>query len=541
MKMMLLWDRFRSKAKSGTANAGTEDAFNSAGKLPLYPQLSDNLQHIGMLLGHSPDITIRRFEVGSSRSQVAVVYVNGISDMDMVNEFILHSLMIDAAKETMNGMASEKSMFDFIRTNALTVGEVKVVKDWNGVILSILSGESAIFIDGSTESLVCGTKGGEMRKVDEPSSQVVIRGPKDGFTESIATNVSLVRRRIKSSSLWLEAMKIGNVTQTDVAIMFIKGVAQDNIVQEIKKRLNGIDYDSILESGYIEELIQDKTKTIFPTIYNTERPDAVAGHLLDGRIAIFVDGTPFVLTAPMTFFGFFQATEDYYQRYEVATAIRLLRFASLLISLFVPAVFVSAITFHQEMIPSSLFISLAAQRESVPFPALIEATMMEVTFEILREAGIRLPRAVGQAVSIVGALVLGEAVVEAGIVSPAMIIVVAITGISSLATPQYSMASSIRLLRFAMIFAAGFLGFYGIVILTIIVLAHLCGLTSFGIPYMTPLAPFIPKDLKDTLFRLQIKSFSSRPRLISQNSSIMRVDEVSTPSPRQEQHERGSE
>lgn len=532
---MYPWNKLRSKW-SLDGKSGTEGVNSERGKLPLYPLLIDNLQHIRTQLGHSPDITIRQFEVGSLGTQVAVVYTNGMTDQKVVNEFILHSLLIDATKETFDRLAENKSIFDFIRTNAVTIGEVKTFSDWDGTILSILSGDTAIFINGWVEVIVCGTRGGEMRSVSEPSSQVVIRGPKDGFTESIGTNVALVRRRIKSSHLWLEALKIGSMTHTDVAIMYIKGVANDKIVQEVKERLIGIDMDSILESGYIEQMIEDKTYTVFPTIHNTERPDTVAGNLLEGRIAIFVDGSPFVLIAPVNFFMYFQSSEDYYQRFEVATAIRLLRFGAMLISLFVPSIYVASITYHQEMIPTQLLVSLMSQKESVPFPAFIEAIMMEVTFEILREAGIRMPRAIGQAVSIVGALVLGQAAVEAGIISSAMVIVVALTGISSFATPAYSMALSMRLLRFAMIMAAGYLGFYGIAIFSIIILAHMCGLRSFGIPYMSPLGPFILEDQKDTLFRFPLNVLWSRPHLVSQRNNI-RMGNASPPPSKMNQTE----
>jgi spore germination protein KA len=540
VKIMFPWNKFQSKETIDQKSGTQGDRSSNHGKLTIYPRLMDNLQHIRMQLGNSPDISIRQFELGNSRTQVAAVYTEGVIDKNMVNEFILHSLMIDTAKEEFDRMAADKSIFDFIRTNALTMGEIENVRDWDGAILSILSGDTVIFIDGWAEVMVCSTKGGEMRSITEPSAQVVIRGPKDGFNESIGTNVSLVRRRIKSPHLWLEAMKIGNMTQTDVAIMYIKGIANDKIVQEIKKRLKEINTDSILESGYIEQLIQDKTYTIFPTIYNTERPDSVAGNLLEGRIAIFVDGTPFVLIAPVTFFMYFQSAEDYYQRFEIATAIRLLRFGALLISLFVPSIFIASITFHQEMIPTSLLVSLMGQREAVPFPAFFEAIIMEVAFEILREAGIRMPRAIGQAVSIVGALVLGQAAVEAGIISAAMVIVVALTGISSFATPAYNMALSVRWLRFAMIISSGLLGFYGIAILSIIILAHMCGLRSFGIPYMSPLGPFNLEDQKDTFFRFPLEVFFSRPRLVSQ-SNITRMDEDSPTSPKNEQTGGGSQ
>ena len=274
----------------------------------------------------------------------------------------------------------------------MTIREVNVVTSWNELIMSVLSGDTVILINGWAQGISGSTRGGEFRAITEPSSQVVIRGPKDGFTESIGTNISLVRRRIKSPNLWLEHMKIGAVTQTDIGIMYIKGIVNDKLVEEVKDRLQAIEIDAILESGYIEQLIQDETFTPFPTMLNTERPDSVAGNLLEGRVAIFVDGTPFVLVAPTTFFLYFQSAEDYYQRFDIGLAIRLLRYLAFFISLLGPSIYIAAITFHQEMIPTPLLISLAAQRDGVPFPTFVEAVMMEITFEILREAGVRMPR-----------------------------------------------------------------------------------------------------------------------------------------------------
>lgn len=523
---------FRKKTDS-VKRSKHEETARDTGTSSLHRDLKDNLHRIRQEFGNSPDVIIREFEIGSYQVQVAAVYTDGLTDKKMVGDFVMRSLMIDTAEETFKNMVSDKNVFDFIKNNALTIGEVKVIKDWNGLILSILSGDTVILINEWAEAISGSTRGGESRAVTEPSSQVVIRGPKDGFTESIGTNVSLVRRRIKSPNLWLETINVGNVTQTNVAIMYIKGIVNDKLVQEVKQRLNHIEIDGILESGYIEELIQDQTFSPFPTVYNTERPDTVAGNLLEGRIAIFVDGTPFVLIAPTTFFMYFQSSEDYYQRYDIGIAIRLLRYATFLISLLGPSIFIAAITFHQEMIPTPLLISLAAQREGVPFPAIIEVLMMEVSFEILREAGVRMPRAIGQAVSIVGALVLGQAAVQAGIISAAMVIVVAITGIASFATPAFNMAISVRLLRFLIMIFAGAFGFYGIAISNIIIIAHLCSLRSFGIPYMAPLAPFIPEDQKDTVLRLPFWTFLTRPRLISQNK-LTRMERDLEPSPPKE-------
>lgn len=487
----------------------TENNEGKTQRIALCPELEDNLAKARELLGASPDLIIRRFELEAFGIAAAVVYLDGMADKSVINAFILRSL-VSGGGEDKETAAGGGRIIDVMQANMLPVGNVVPIYDMDAVILSVLSGDTVILLAGCREALCCSTKGGADRSIEEPASQIVIRGPKDGFNESIGTNVSLVRRRIKSQNLWLETMQIGEQTKTDVAIMYINGIVEDQVVQEVRKRLNSIEIDSILESGYIENLIEDKTATPFPTLLNTERPDTVAAHLLEGRVAIFVDGTPFVLIAPTTFFMFFQAAEDYYQRTDVSTAIRLLRYFAFIISMFGPSIYIAAITYHQEMIPTPLIISLAAQRESVPFPALVEALIMEVTFEILREAGIRMPRAIGQAVSIVGALVLGQASVEAGIVSSAMVIVVAITGISSFANPAFNMALSVRLLRFIMMFCAALLGFYGIVIFSMILIAHMCALRSFGVSYMAPITPFHPKDQKDTLIRASFAHFAKR-------------------------------
>ncbi|MDP4158068.1 MAG: spore germination protein, partial [Bacillota bacterium] len=292
----------------------------------------------------------------------------------------------------------------------------------------------------------------------------------------------------------------------------------DKVVKEVHHRLDKIDIGGVLESGYIEELIQDDTFTPFPTIFNSERPDVVAACLLEGRVAILVDGTPFVLVVPSLFIQNFQVPEDYYQRADISSLLRLLRVICFLIALLGPSFYIAVTTYHQEMLPTSLLISLAAQREGVPFPAFVEAVMMEVAFEILREAGIRMPRAVGQAVSIVGALVLGQAAVEAGIVSASMVIVVSLTAIANFVFPAYNMAISIRMLRFGMMLLAASFGLYGITVGILALLLHLNSLRSFGIPYMAPMSPLIPDDLKDTVIRFPQWALFSRPRLISQKN-----------------------
>jgi spore germination protein KA len=288
----------------------------------------------------------------------------------------------------------------------------------------------------------------------------------------------------------------------------------------VRRRLDRIQIDGILESGYIEEFIQDRTYTPFPTVYNSERPDVIAAGLLEGKVAILVDGTPFVLMVPALFIHFFQSPEDYAQRFDISTLIRLLRYVSFFITLFAPSLYIAVTTFHQEMLPTNLLINLAAQREGVPFPAFIEALLMEITYEILREAGIRMPRTVGQAVSIVGTLVIGQAAVQAGIISAVMVIIVSITAISSYVMPSGSMSISVRMLRFPFMGLAASLGIFGIFAGVFGLLFHLCKLRSFGVPYMTPLAPFITQDQKDTLFRYPWPRMKTRPTLIGDKNKI---------------------
>jgi spore germination protein KA len=515
--------RKRRRKKKGKDQRG-QISHNESG--PLFHDLKKNLDKIREELGHSTDLIVREFESDGERNiRFAAVYIDGLVDNNMVGDFIMKSLMLESRDDR-----QAVSPFDRVQENGLAVGEVKITRDWNGLILSILCGETVILMDGWDEAISCGTKGGETRPIDEPTSQVVIRGPRDSFTESIRTNTALVRRRIKSPNLWLETMRIGEVTQTDVSLMYIKGIVDEKLVREVKNRLERIQIDSILESGYIEEMIRDSALSPFPTLYMTERPDVIAGNLLEGRVAILVDGTPFALVVPALLNQFFQTTEDYYQNYWISGFLRFVRYGAFLLSLLTPSLYIAATTFHPAMIPTTFLITLVAQREGIPFPAFVEALIMELMFEILREAGIRLPRPVGQAVSIVGAIVLGDAAVRAGMVSPAMVIVVAITAIASFSAPSYNLAITARLLRFLFMLAAASFGLFGIALLLIVVLAHLSSLRSFGVPYLSPLAPFIFSDQKDTLFRFPWWSLVTRPRLISQKN-MTRMEKDLRPSP----------
>ncbi|HEX3012437.1 MAG TPA: spore germination protein, partial [Syntrophomonadaceae bacterium] len=397
------------------------------------------------------------------------------------------------------------------------------------IIDELITGNTVFFMDGIDSALIIGSGGWKDRSVSEPSTESVVRGPRDGFTETIDTNTALIRRRIKSPDLRIDEFKIGIKTKTAVLVVYINGIARQDIVNEVKSRLQKIRIDGVLESGYIEELIEDASFSLFPQIEHSERPDKVSAALLEGRIAVMVDNTPFVLIVPTVFLQFIQSPEDYYERFPVASLTRFVRATAFFISIILPALYIALTSFHQEMIPTPLALSIAASREGVPFPSIGEAFLMEATFEILREAGLRLPKQAGQAVSIVGGLVIGQAAVQAGIVSQAMVIVVALTGISSFAIPAYNAAAAGRLIRFPLMLLAAFLGLPGILAGLTIILIHLSGLRSFGVNFLDPFTSPDEDQFKDTLVRTPWGNMFHLPGNIARKNAP-RVGNGPTPS-----------
>ena len=356
------------------------------------------------------------------------------------------------------------------------------------------------------------------RSIMEPNTEMVIRGPRESFIEHIATNLGLLRQKLQTEKLKTIPYFLGEYTRTKVVIAYLEDICELSLIEEVKLRLSRIKIDSILESGYIEEWIEDNPFSPFPQMQNTERPDVVAALLLEGRVAIFVDGTPFVLLAPINLFGALASPEDYYERYLIATMVRWLRFIFAVVSLTLPSLYVAITTFHPDFLPIPLLISIAAARENTPLPAAVEAFFMEITFEALREAGVRLPKAIGQAVSIVGALVIGQAAVQAGIISAPMVIIVSITGIASFTIPRFNFAIALRMLRFPIILLSGALGIFGLILGILAILIHLCGLRSFGVPYLMPIAPFHFSGMKDTFVRAPRWAMMRRPEQTSKKN-----------------------
>lgn len=489
-----------------------EENAREPSRTKLSRELRKNLDALSGILGTSSDVVIREFNFGyKGQVKGALVFIDGLTDMSVINESIIKPLMYDS-RLTCREAGEVPDNVDVIRETMLSVGNVEKIAFIDEAVEGCLGGDTVFLPNGSGEALVICSRGWENRGVEDPKTESVVRGPREGFSESLRINTSLLRRKIKNPDLKLEAMKLGKRTRTSVTIAYLKGVVNPQLIEEIKRRLNRINTDAILESGYIEQFIEDAPFSIFSTVANSEKPDVVAAKLLEGRAAILVDGTPFVLTVPMVFIEGFQSSEDYYSRPYFASLIRILRFVAFIISTLGPATYVALTTFHQELIPTPLLFTMVAAHEGIPFPAALEAGIMMVTFEILREAGVRLPRPVGQAVSIVGALVIGEAAVSAGFIGAPMVIVVAITAVSSFVVSAHTDAGAI--LRFIFLLLAAVMGEYGVAIGLLGVLVHGASLRSFGTPYMSPLVPLTARDTKDVFIRAPLWMMLTRPRTI---------------------------
>lgn len=482
---------------------------------PLSKNLEATLNEIRRDVGNSPDIIIRRFILGrENKVSAAVIFTDGLVSNSDINSFLKVLLT-----EYTDGQALTPPI-KTIKEQLLNIGDVKETENKTQVLNEILTGSTAILVDGAKTALIANTKGWETSGVLAPENQLSLRGPREAFTTNIRTNTALIRRIVSSSKLRLEQMKIGTLSETTIGIMYIEGIAHDKIVQEVQNRLKRIKTDSILGTGYLKDFITDNPWSIFPQVMYTERPDTAAGQLLEGKVIILSDGTPFVITVPVTFFMFFQTADDYYLSWELSTFLRLIRIFTYFVSLTLPSLYVAITTFHQELLPTTLLVSLAAQREGVPFPSFVEALLMELTFEVLREAGVRMPRAIGSAVSIVGALVLGTAAVDAGLVSPAMVMTVSMTAIASFTAPYIDIVSSSRLLRFGLLMLAASFGLFGILFGFMMISIHLTTLRSFGIPYLQGIAPFNMTDQKDIFMRVPRFLMNSRPRLFGQQNPI---------------------
>jgi len=480
-------------------------------RLPLERSLEDNLDAIRTVVGPSKDLMIRQLKVGQGQIGTAVLHLEGLSDSSLV-ENIIRTLGLGTF-QTPVGSASKRDIFDEFKQRLLQSSEGREVNTLDEVWDGLVNGNSAVIFDGTPKALICATQGFKTRAIEEPSAETVIRGPREGFIESISTNIALLRRRIKSPNLWVESFILGHLTRTDVAIAYIKGLASEELVQEVRQRVSRIQIDGIIESGDIENFIEDNPFAVSPLVFRTERVDRAVSMLLEGRVCIVTDGTPFVLVVPMSLPMLLQAPDDYYEKLPIGAFLRVLRHVAFTSSILLPGTYVAVLEFHQELLPTQLLLRITAAKEGVPFPVVSEVFMMELLFELLREAGIRLPRAIGPAVTIVGALVLGEAAIRAGLVSAPVVIIVALTAIASFTVPTFSFGIAARLTRFIFIILGGTFGLFGVQFGILVLVLLLASLRSFGYPFLSPMAPLVVRDLKDLYCRAWRWHMDTRPLL----------------------------
>ncbi|HEY2494580.1 MAG TPA: spore germination protein [Paenibacillus sp.] len=492
---------------------------------PIQQDLDRNIEMAKRIFADCSDMVYRNVQVAQGK-EALIFYIEGIVDSQEIEMYMLRPFIQGYVDE------EEESSVQSPEDTRVSLLQATRATNWGQISTSIINAGVVLLMDGDSEAYLFNVKGGVRRGVEEPQTESVIRGPREGFTEALRVNTALIRFRIKNPKLKMVNYVIGEETKTDVVLTYIDGLIDPKRLRDVKKRLKDIKIDGILESGYIEELIEDHPYSPFPQVQYTERPDTIAAQLLEGSFAILVDGTPFVLVGPVTLWQLMQASEDYYERFFISNFLRFIRYLFLLIAIFLPGLYIAVTTYHQDMLPSTLILSIAAAREAIPFPALIEALMMEIAFEALREAGIRLPKTVGQAVSILGALVIGQAAVEAGIVSAPMVIVVSLTGIASFTIPRFNLAITVRLLRFPLMIMAGFLGLFGMIITTIWILVHISQLTSFGVPYLSGISPYHKDDQKDIFVRVPWWKMINRPHgMARDNPERMKNDINGAPKP----------
>ena len=497
--------------------ASNKRTYDEKISLKISKTLLVNLENITNMLENPDNLKIREVELGKAKIKCAIVYIDGLVDEESIQQNVLGSLQ---QKKDTDYPQDANSLLEFIYWKTIAANHVQKSESFDNLTDHLLAGFTILFFDGINTILMIDTVGGEFRGVQEPVTETLIRGPREGFIENIQRNVSMIRRNVRDPNLRFKVYHAGSRSKKSIIVTYIDGVINPKLLEEVDRRLNTIDIDMLPESGYVEEWIEDSFLSPFPQMLNTERPDKVIAAIMQGKVGILIDGSPFALIAPINFSNVMQSLEDYYERWTIGSLLRLLRYLGAFISIFMPALYIALISLQPGMLPSQLVFSIAGTREGVPFPPIVEALLMVVTMELLQEAGARLPQTIGQTIGIVGGLVIGEAAVQAGVVSPIMVIVIALTAIANFAIPAYSVAIGFRIIRFAFMFAAGIFGLFGIILVYMMINIHFVNLKSFGVPYSAPFAPFFKDDWHDVLIRTPLQMIKKRPIYMKTEDNI---------------------
>ncbi len=508
-------DNNSNKNNNNNNNKNNNRNNNKYSNMHLTKSLEENISLFENIFSGDQMFITRRFQNKYlNKAKCCVLYFEGMVNNGLLNEFIIQPILNnDLAKEI-----NPRNLFEEIQYKVIASNNIQITDDIENIVNSAAYGNTILLLEGYDKVMLIDSKGWQTRAVSEPESAKVVRGPREGFTESITINITLVRRKIKDPDMKFKFKEIGTRTRTKTCICYIEGLAKESIVNELERRLDDMVIDGILDSGYIQEYIRDEPFSPYETIGASERPDVIAGKLLEGRVALFVDGSPFVLTVPFLLAEAAQSNEDYYNNYIYSSINRIFRTVSTILSISIPALFLAVTTYHQEMLPTHLLLSIAASREGVPFPTVVSLIIMLLIFDVLREAGTRMPSPVGQTVNIVGTLVLGQAAVEARLVSAPVVIVTALTGILTLMNKNLIAMSMI--IRFIFIILTSIIGIYGFVLGFLAVIIHLMSIRSFGVPYTLGLTSFRNHDGQDIWIRAPWWTMTLRPKIIGAKNLV---------------------
>ena len=502
------------KKKSNSNNTQTQSSTSKQNK-ELGKSIEDNINLIKNIFSKDETLIIRNFQNKYLKAaKCCIIYFEGMINYKILNESVIKPVLDNNLAENIccNNLLEE------LQKKVLANNYVEKLRNIDNVVYAIINGDIVFLLDGYDEALIIRANFREERSITEPESERVVRGPREGFTESIETNLVLIRRRIKTPEFKTKFREIGQRTRTKVCICYINDIASKSVLTELERRLDEINIDGIIDSGYIQELIRDAPFSLFDTVGYSERPDVVAAKLLEGRIAIIVDGSPAVLTVPYILLENAQSNEDYYNNYILASFNRFIRTTATISSTTIPAVYLAVVTYHQEMLPTPVLLSLSASRQGVPFPTSLSFFIMLLIFDILRETGARMPLSIGQAINIVGALVLGEAAINAKLVSAPVVVITAMSGILTLLNAR--LLAPIIFTRFFLLLAASVLGLYGVIFGFMIIMLHLASMRSFGVPYMLGITRIKNHDGQDAWIRAPWWTMTLRPKIIAARNLV---------------------
>ncbi len=476
-----------------------------------------NSQVIRELFSKSSDILVRPVKINQNNITVHIFCVDGLTDAQLVDEAIFRSLALDQYISRYN---TEREVMDYLQSGGVYHVFTEEEGDYEQLLKAVLSGNLALIFDQEKKAIIYDIKKFEKRSVSDPTEEGVVKGAKDSFIEVIRMNTALIRRRIRSEYLVIESLSAGKLSKTDMALCYISNIVNMDTVNKIRQTIQSINIDNISTPAFIEEYLIENKKSLFPQIMYSQRPDRISANLSDGRIAIIVDGIPFVYLLPCQLPMLLQSPDDYANHFFIGSALRILRYIAMAITLFLPAFYIAATTYQNQMLPVQLALSTQAAKQNVPFSSASEVLGLLLAFEILIEAGLRLPKAIGTAMSILGGIVVGQSAVAANIVSPLVVVIVSLAGIAGFMMPNQDLSNGIRVIRFLFAFLAAAGGFFGLAVGLILLLTHLCSLDNYGVAYISPFVDIDESNHKDTIFRFPVKYFRKRPQKIVPENRI---------------------